>query len=51
MEALQASLVQVPVLLLPDLWKPSQAESDASDFGVGEVLMQVGKVIAYCGKT
>ena len=49
-EALKTALIQAPILSLPDLRKPFQVTCDASDFGVGAVLMQDGKVVAYYSK-
>jgi hypothetical protein len=48
--ALKTALVEAPILSLPDLRKPFQVTCDASDFGVGAVLMQDGKVVAYYSK-
>jgi hypothetical protein len=39
-EALKKDLISTPVLSLPDFSKPFIVEVDASDKGVGAVLMQ-----------
>ena len=45
--ALKQALIEAPILTLPDFSKPFQCYVDASQFGVGGVLMQGSHVIAY----
>ena len=46
----KAALVSAPVLAMPDVCKAFQMYTDASVFGCGGILMQDGRVVAYCGK-
>jgi hypothetical protein len=45
---LKSKLTQAPVLVLPDGVEDLVVYSDASKQGLGCVLMQRGKVVAYC---
>lgn len=49
-EALQQALSSAPVLALPDFSKPFQIQTNASDTGVGAVLLQDGHPIAFVSK-
>jgi hypothetical protein len=46
-EELKAAVSQPPVLVLPNFSKTFVIECDASDFGMGAVLMQDGRPLAY----
>jgi hypothetical protein len=46
-ELLKQKLKIAPVLVLPDVHKPFSVYYDASYTGLGCVLMQEGKVVAY----
>src|SRR5215216_717700 len=49
-QELKKRLVTAPVLCLPDLEKDFQVYCDASHQGLGAVLMQDGKVVAYASR-
>jgi hypothetical protein len=44
---LNSRLCEAPLLQLPDFGKAFEIECDASGIGIGSVLLQEGKVIAY----
>ena len=49
-QQLKEKLVTTPVLVLPDIHKDFQVYCDASRQGLGGVLMQDGKVVAYASR-
>jgi len=46
-DTLKEKISTAPVLALPDLQRPFEIETDASDYAMGAVLMQHGKLICY----
>ena len=48
--SLKNALVTAPVLALPDFSRPFQIQTDASDMGVGVVLLQDGHPLAFISK-
>lgn len=49
-KALKRALIFAPVLILPDLSKPFEVETDASQFGIGVVLIQEEHPVAFISK-
>ena len=49
-EELKKGLTSAPVLVLPDLTKTFSIYYDASQQGIGYILMQEGRVVAYASR-
>jgi hypothetical protein len=49
-ETLKGILVEAPMLKLPDFDKDFEIHSDASDFAIGRVLVQEGRLVAFESK-
>jgi hypothetical protein len=49
-QTLKHSLINAPVLSLPDFAKQFVVETDASDSGIGAVLLQAGHPIAFVSR-
>jgi hypothetical protein len=49
-DTLKEKLTTTPVLILPDVHKPFSVYCDASYNGLGCVLMQEGRVVAYSSR-
>lgn len=50
-EALKQRMVELPTLAYPDTEAPYDLHSDASDYGLGAVLVQMSRPIAYASRT
>ena len=50
-DKLKAAMTTTPVLTLPDFNRPFIIEADASGVGIGAILIQDGRPLAYTSKT
>jgi hypothetical protein len=49
-QLLKQKMVQAPILAMPNYEAPFMLETDASDYGIGAVLMQANHLVAYLSK-
>jgi hypothetical protein len=49
-DMLKSKFTQEPLLQLPDFDKMFELECDANGFGIGGVLLQCGKLVAFCSE-